>query len=57
MRCAGSPTFTLDDGTVLSPSATVAFTMSIPDLNIANVRAVFSYEGAGPGRSLGLQVG
>ncbi len=54
---AGSPTFTLEDGTVLSPSATVAFTMSIPDLNIENVRAVFSYEGVGAGRSFSMQVG
>lgn len=41
---AGEADFTADDGTVYTPSGTVAFDLSITDIDLTGVRASFSYE-------------
>ncbi len=41
---AGAADFTADDGTQYTPSGTVAFDLSITDIDLTGVRASFSYE-------------
>ncbi len=42
---------------MLPPSVTAAVTVSIPDLNIENVRAVFAYKGVALNGTFSMQVG